>query len=175
MKIIDIFANGKLYAFHYNGEENHELDRLIDLWNDPTHLHAFIKTHFKDVPKDKTSYQVFNDILNNVGELEDILDEIATDGNRQFKEFFSPLHNQEYKVVELSMQKGKKNYLRLYALKIDDNCFVITGGAIKFTHLMEERPHTLEELNKINRCRDFLKSHGVFDNDSFYEFITQDL
>ena len=116
MKIIDIFDNGKLYAFQYNGQENHELDRLLDLWNDPSHLYAFIKTNFRDVPKDKTSYQVFNDILNNVSELEDILDEIANDGKRQFKEFFSPLHNQEYKVVALSMQKGRKNYLRLYAL-----------------------------------------------------------
>lgn len=175
MKIIDIFANRKLYAVKYDGEDFHELDRLLDLWNDPSHLQTFVKTNSKDLPKDRTSYQVINDILNNVSELEDILDEIANDGNRQFKEFFSPLYNQEYKVVELSMQKGRKNYLRLYALKIDDNCFLITGGAIKFTHLMEERPHTLEELNKINRCRDFLKSNGVFDDGSFYEFITQDL
>ena len=175
MKIIDIFANRKLYAFQYDGEHDHELDRLLDLWNDPMYLHAFIKKNVKDVPVDKGAYRVFNEILNNTGELEDILDEIATDGNRQFEEFFSPLYNQEYKVVELSMQKGRKNYLRLYALKIDDNCFLITGGAIKFTHLMEERPHTLEELNKINRCRDFLKSNGVFDDGSFYEFINQDL
>jgi hypothetical protein len=116
---------------------------------------------------------VFNEILDNANDIEDILIEIAEDDDRQFEEFFKPLHNQEYKVVQLSMQKGRKNYLRLYALKIDENCFVITGGAIKFTHLMKERPHTLIELNKINKCKDFLKSNNVFDNDSFYEFINQ--
>jgi hypothetical protein len=173
--IIDIFANRKLYAFKYNGEVDHELDRLLALWNDPSYLINFINSNASDIPKDKTAYFVFKDILKNTDVLEDIIEEIATDENREFEEFFSPLHNQEYKVVELSMQKGRRNYLRLYAIKIDDNCFVITGGAIKFTHLMEERPHTLEELNKIKHCKDFLKSNGVFDNDSFYEFITQDL
>jgi hypothetical protein len=175
MKIVDIFANGKLYAFHYDGEKDHELDRLLDLWNDPNYLYGFITQHKSDTPKDKTPYKLYNEILDNANELEDILDEIATDNDRQFEEFFKPLHNQEYKLVELSLQKGRKDYLRLYALKIDNNCFVITGGAIKFTHLMEERPHTLTELNKIKSCKDLLLSHGVFDADSFYEFITQDL
>lgn len=173
MKIIDIFANGKLFAIKYEGEEYHELDRLLNLWNDPSFLHLFLKNNRADIPYDRTSYQVLNDILDDVNILEDILNEIATDESRQFKEFFSPLYNQEYKVVVLSMQKGRKNFLRLYALKICDNCFLITGGAIKFTHLMENRPHTLEELNKIKRCKDYLKSNGVFDDDSFYEFITQ--
>ena len=144
MKIVDIFANGKLFAFHYKGENDHELERLLDLWNDPNYLYGFIATHSKDTPKDKTPYKLYNEILDNANDLEDILDDIATDNDRQFEAFFKPLHNQEFKVVELSMQKGRKNYLRLYALRIDDNCFVITGGAIKFTHLMEERPHTLE-------------------------------
>lgn len=175
MKIVDIFANGKLYAFQYKGEKDHELERLLNLWNDPNYLYGFIATHRKDTPKDKTPYKLYNEILDNANDLEDILDDIATDNDRQFEEFFKPLHNQEFKVVELSMQKGRKNYLRLYALRIDYNCFVITGGTIKFTHLMEERPHTLEELNKIKRCKDFLKSNGVFDNDSFYEFINKDL
>jgi hypothetical protein len=173
MKIIDIFANGKLYAFKYNGETDHELERLLNLWNDTNYLHTFIKTHNKDISNYKAPYKVFNEILDNANDIEDILIEIAEDDDRQFEEFFKPLHNQEYKVVQLSMQKGRKNYLRLYALKIDENCFVITGGAIKFTHLMKERPHTLIELNKINKCKDFLKSNNVFDNDSFYEFINQ--
>lgn len=175
MKIIDIFANNKLYAFQYKDEPHHELERLLQLWGDPVYLHDFIKQNDKDKPKDRTAYQFANDILFNLDELEDNLYEIANDEKRHFEEFFRPLHNNEYKVVQLSMQKGRKNCLRLYALKIDTNCFVLTGGAIKLTQHMEDRPHTLIELQKIKLCRDFLKSNGVFDQDSLYEFITQEL
>ena len=63
--------------------------------------------------------------------------------------------------------------MRLFAIKIDNNCFVITGGAIKFHHLNKDRPHTQKEMQKINRCRDYLKDNGVFDADSFYEFLNE--
>ena len=61
----------------------------------------------------------------------------------------------------------------IVAIKIDNNCFVITGGAIKFHHLNKDRPHTQKEMQKINRCRDYLKDNGVFDADSFYEFLNE--
>jgi hypothetical protein len=47
---------------------------------------------------------------------------------------------------------------------------VITGGAIKLTRTMQERQHTKKELDKLNRCRDFLRGQDVFDADSFFEF-----
>src|SRR5690606_7035750 len=109
--------------------------------------------------KDKTVEKVVNEIISNANEIDDTLHELSEDNMRKLDEFFKPLNNQEYKIVELSKQKGRKNYLRIYALRIDTNCFVITGGAIKFTHLMAEREHTRMELEKINHCRDYLKSN----------------
>lgn len=77
--------------------------------------------------------------------------------------------------IYLSMQKGKisRNQLRLYALKIDENCFVITGGAIKMTQKMSEHEETSNELDKLIKARNHLNANGVFDNESFYEFITE--
>ena len=65
--------------------------------------------------------------------------------------------------------------MRLYAIKVDENCFLITGGTIKFHHLMRERPHTALELEKINQCKDYLKENSVFDAESFVEFINVQL
>jgi hypothetical protein len=45
--------------------------------------------------------------------------------------------------------------LRLYALKIDKDCFVITGGAIKVSQKMQE--------------------NGVFDSESFFELLSEQL
>lgn len=174
MKIINIFANEKLYAFHYEGEEDHELDRLLISWTEPEYLHKFLKANAKDIPNNKSLNQIFNEIQDNADEIEDLLIEIAESNERQFEEFFKALDNNEYKVLELSRQKGRKNYLRIYALRIDKNCFVITGGAIKFTHLMQDRKHTQQELNKIELCRNYLKENGIIDADSFYEFLNQD-
>ena len=174
MKIIDIFANEKLFTFHYEGEDDHELDRLLNSWTELEYLHKFLKANAKDIPNNKSPNQIFNEIQDNADEIEDLLIEIAESNERQFEEFFKALDNNEYKVLELSRQKGRKNYLRIYALRIDKNCFVITGGAIKFTHLMQDRKHTQQELNKIEMCRNYLKENGIIDADSFYEFLNQD-
>ena len=96
--------------------------------------------------------------------------EISKNPNK-LNEFFRPLSNQEFLLIELSKQKARRNYLRLYAIRIDTNCFVITGGAIKFHHLNHERKHTQLEMEKLNKCRDYLKANNVFDSDSFYELI----
>lgn len=174
MKIVPIFAK-KLYTFQYKDELLNELDRLLELWNDTSLLYQFAKDNRQDIPKDKTIEKVVNEIINNANEIDDTLHELSKNNTRKLDEFFKPLNNQEYKIVELSKQKGRKNYLRIYALRIDTNCFVITGGAIKFTHLMNERDHTKKELSKINHCRDYLKSNGVIDTDSFYEFLNESI
>ena len=55
------------------------------------------------------------------------------------------------------------------------NVFVITGGAIKLTRTMQERSHTQAELDKINQCRQYLASNGVFDSDSFISMIEEEI
>ena len=106
--------------------------------------------------------------------IDDYLLEIAENPKGKLESFFKQLDNNEYQIKYLSKQKGRENYLRLYALKVDENCFIITGGAIKLTLKMEERKHTQFELNKLDLCRQFLKDKGIFDADGFYEFIKEE-
>ena len=62
-----------------------------------------------------------------------------------------------------------KSWLRIYALKIDENVYVITGGAIKLTKTMLEREHTKHELEKLERCHDYLREEGISDIEGFKE------
>ena len=62
----------------------------------------------------------------------------------------------------------------LWDFFLEKNVFVITGGAIKLTRTMQDRSHTQEELNKLNQCRQYLVSNGVFDSDSFVSMIEED-
>ncbi|MDD4672056.1 MAG: hypothetical protein PHI03_03905 [Bacteroidales bacterium] len=172
MKIVRIFAD-QLFAFHYETEADNVLRKLLSLWNDIAHLHQFVMRHKADVPQNLPIPTLISQLIDNANHIDDTLNEISTAPHRSLEEFFNPLNNQEYHIVELSKQKGRKNYLRLYAIRIDKNCFVITGGAIKFHHLNRDRPHTQQEMKKIDKCRNYLKDNGVFDVDSFHEFLKE--
>lgn len=172
MKIVRVFAD-QLFAFHYQGEEMNELRRLLTLWNDTTYLYKFVRENESDVPKNVPTFELVSLLIDNANEIDNTLDQISNTSERSLEEFFKPLDNQEYQIVELSKQKGRKNYLRIFAIRIDVNCFVVTGGAIKFHHLNKDRPHTQKEMQKIDMCRNYLKSKNVFDVDSFYEFLNE--
>ena len=64
-------------------------------------------------------------------------------------------------------------WLRIYAIRLNDGKYIITGGAIKLTEKMQDRPHTAFELKKIEIVRDFLKSLGVFDDEGFIEYLEE--
>jgi len=169
MNIVSIFAD-KLFSFHYDNETENELKRLLSLWNDVSYLHQFLKENAQDsgsIPIEELLHRIIAD----ANYIDDLLYSLSKNQNEKLESFFKPLHNSEYQFQLLSLQKGRKNYLRIYAIKIEENCFVITGGAIKLTQSMRERNHTEKELDKLEKAKEFLKSNGVFDSDSFYEFL----
>lgn len=63
------------------------------------------------------------------------------------------------------------SWLRIYAIKLSEGIYVITGGAIKLTLKMEEREHTKQELVKMEKVRSFLLNENIIDNDSFVEYM----
>lgn len=49
--------------------------------------------------------------------------------------------------------------------------YLITGGAIKLTYTMEERSHTLIELERMEFVRNHLIDNGVTDLEGFVDFV----
>ena len=87
------------------------------------------------------------------------------------EDIFSPLHNSQYQILTLNKSKAKQTWLRLYALRVEDDVYIITGGAIKLTQKMQDRKHTNLELNKIESCRSFLLDQGIIDLEGVIEEI----
>lgn len=172
MKIVAIF-DSRLFSFRYPNEKTHELKRLLKLWNNPVYIIDFITEHAADIPEDIKPMQLASQIENDATTIEDYLLKLGTNRQGNFEFFFKSLDNNEYQIKPLSKRKGRMNFIRLYAIRIDNNCFVITGGAIKFTKLMQDREHTKIELQKLDRCREFLKNKGIYDAESYYEFIKE--
>ena len=83
---------------------------------------------------------------------------------------FRPLENSRTSEMLLGKEKAKvkdrpqhASWLRIYAIKLEPGCYIITGGAIKLTRTMQEREHTLKELNKMEQVRNYHTLKQVVD------------
>ena len=177
MKIINTFVPC-LYAFKYDGNSSDELERVFDQWTDAMFLNDFFEENEQDITIS------IEDAISKVSSeaifLRKRLIELANNTPNQLNQLFKNLDNNETTTKELSRQKAPNRWLRLYAIYVDENNYVITGGTIKLDdgaiahnhhYRMQDRPHTNNELSKINQCRDYLRDEGVIDNDSFQEIF----
>lgn len=96
-------------------------------------------------------------------------------------QLFKPLSQFDTKIQELSRGKARNwdrlqhpSWLRIYAIRLEPNVYVVTGGAIKLTATMQEREHTTIELKKLNQCRNYFFANDVFDKDSFMDLYKED-
>ncbi|QEK51880.1 hypothetical protein FYC62_09650 [Pedobacter aquae] len=169
MKIVSIFEDS-LFAICYGDGSLNEFDKLMDLWTNVAYLKEFaVNNKVVDVA------QFVEDRLAEADKLQDKLDEIMSNHD-PLEKYFMPLYNSETGFKILSLQKGKlsKSKLRIYAIKIDENMFLITGGAIKMSQEMKDHDDTKNELDKLNTAQQYLKSQGIFDYDSFFELLNEE-
>lgn len=173
MKIVRIFDN---HLFSFKFEENvNEFQRLFNLWNDIEYLEDFFDTNQKDLQCSFWEYisvdEAIEKTIYEAQILEDKLYELSQQRNKTdgLETLFRPLIDSQTRIVELNKSKAKRNWLRIYALKIEPNAYIIIGGTIKLTRTMQEREHTQNELNKIEKCRQYLLSEGIIDIEGITE------
>lgn len=176
-----ILENNSLWAVRYEGDDDNSLQKVFNQWNDPEQLWDFFTKNITDL----ASYfeitdvnQAIYDTIDDSRELECLILDISPDAN--LDKLFRPLDNNRTAEMTLGKEKARlKNrprhpsWLRLYAIKLEPGCYIITGGAIKLTHTMEEREHTLKELEKMEQVRNLLKDNGAIDADGFEDYLTE--
>ena len=143
-----------------------EYDLLMDRLKNPIYIRRYCKQNIKYLHSgfygNITLEQAINEIRQEVWKIIELL------GKSSLSSIFKPLINTEYRISALQKSKGKltgkefsKSKVRIYAIRIDENTFVITGGAIKLTHEMKDHPDTEGERKKIDLVRDWLKSKNL--------------
>ncbi len=168
-----------------------EFERLFTRWNDTEYLYDFFEANSDDLNsgfynEKFTIEQAVIRTLDEAVHLEEKLISIAEKGRTHpsvnLQILFKPLHNNENQVypppaLQYSKAYGvlRQTWLRVYALRIDKNLFIITGGAIKLTPDMNSREHLLAELNKLNQVKQFLITQNIIDLESLTEFLEIDL
>lgn len=174
MKIISIFAK-KLFAIQYSNDTEDIYTTLMEKWTDVYYVREFVKEHKVDI-KNINVNQVVQKIIADAQAIDDTLLDLAKDKQELIDQFFVPLSLSEHYVQLLSKEKGKVNYnthTRIYGIKIESDCYIITGGAIKFTQKMQDRHHTKKELQNINQVREYLISENIVDKDALLDLLNE--
>ena len=142
-------------------------------------LRSFFKKNWQDLEsyfKITDINQAIEDTIEDSDRLQGIIMDISPEAN--LDEIFHPLENFRTSEMLLGKEKARlkrvvrhSSWLRIYAIKLSEGIYVITGGAIKLTLKMNEREHTQKELTKLEKVRSFLLSENIIDNDSFVEYM----
>ena len=177
-----IIEDGRLWAVRYDGDADNILSVLFNQWNDVLWLRTFFKENIGDLTshfKITDANQAIRDTLEESDKIERLIMDISPKAD--LEKLFRPLNNSRTTDMLLGKEKARlkerikqhPSWLRIYALKLTSGIYIITGGAIKLTATMQERKHTLTELQKLEKVRNFLISENIIDNDSFIEYLSE--
>lgn len=176
-----ITEDGRLWAVRYEGAEDNALDAVFNQWNDVLWLREFFKANIDDL----VSYFKITDVndaiydtIEDSDKLECLILDISPDAD--LDKLFRPLENSRIDEKFLSKEKARihnrphhASWLRIYAIKLEPGKYIITGGAIKLTATMQEREHTLRELQNMEKVRQFLIANNVIDEDAFQDYLKE--
>lgn len=182
MEIVRIFAieNECLYSVQWDTETQNEWRRLFNCWNDVEYLFDFFEKHKRDLQK-KYGHEMSTEdavtlVMDEAREIEQSILEAARNGSTDFRKslqtWFKPLDDTSAAIVEFSMEKTrlrkKSPMLRIYAVRLAANVYVVSGGAIKLTNKMNEAIHLEQERTKLEMTKEYLRNispdaDGVFE------------
>lgn len=174
MKLVRIFvaedSEDGLWAIQLDGQPQSEFDRFFKLANDVEWLYSFFDQNRSDLHSGFFGYTSLEDAvsrtLEEAGEMEDTLFDYSElgfgNGTTNLQNLFKPLNNFEYTIASHQKSKARirKGWLRLYAIRLAKNCYLVTGGAIKLTQDMK-RAHLQDELKKLELTKQFLRDNGI--------------
>ena len=177
-KILD---NNTLWAVRYEGTADNALQTLFEQWSDPEWLVNFFMENVSDLEsyfKITDINQAIYDTIDDNQRLQCLILDLSPDADLDL--LFRPLENSRISEMLLGKEKARLkdrprhvSWLRIYAIKLEPGCYIITGGAIKLTRTMQEREHTLAELGKMEQVRNFLISNQAIDADGFVDFLSE--
>ena len=184
MKIVGTFAivNKCLLAVQFDGRESDEFDLLFTKWQDIAFLKQFFEDNISDLKRgffgDITVREAVFRTIKEAKQMHTRIKRIAKEGlndsDKTLQDLvFTQLHKDDFSIQHLQSKAYGQTYhswLRLYAVRIEANLYVVSGGAIKLTKTMQERSHLIVELNKLKATVEYLREEGLFDGED-YDFI----
>lgn len=168
-------VNESLFSIRFDHEPTDEFSRLFNSWQDVEYLEAFFEDHQEDLDlkfwRGISIEDAISKTIRDARKLEQKLIQIAESGKTSKDEtltsFFKPLSNSttKFSLFEKNKVTGLEHpsWLRIYAIRLEVNLFVISGGGIKLTQTMNEREHLRQELQKLEIVKNYLQNQDNID------------
>ncbi len=182
MEIVSIYDEW-LYSIQFDEEDLNEYVRIFKEWHNLDYLvrffsdnSDFINTPFwKNAGLDPSAPEFSAlRVLEEAEELEAYISELVSNMNLgekpDFDEYFHFLDGKYKCLWTLEPMKsygtGMPSLLRLYAIKIDSNCYLIVYGGIKLGATIQDSPVLKDNVfKKIDEVLCYLRVNGIADSD----------
>lgn len=180
MEIIEIYPP-YIYSVKYDGNDENEFDRLLDEWNDVSFVVDFFERNKEYLKNDiwkavKEPERAAGQVLFEAECIETLFDELACNTkngkHKDFDSFFKSLDGKyQYELEYIPMKSYgsvKPSLLRIYAIKLKSNVYIIIGGGIKLARTIQDSPGLKDNIiNNIDLVRTWLKDNGILNTDDF--------
>lgn len=181
LTILPIFTeqNQGIYAIKLKHEVLDELEKLENNWSNPEYLRAFFKEHQDLLSTGKyEDYTINEAVIKTLKDGQVLLDQLFDYAEVGFEDpecnlsaFFTPLHESDKsKLLPYEQCKAygvhiDNGWLRIYAIRLSVNTYIVTGGGIKLVRKMQESKYLEAELSKLKLTQELLKANGILDGD----------
>ena len=180
MKLIPIFA-GNIWSVVFDDSVNDAYNDEFNRWFDTEYVFNFLYEHAEEVkqsPWNSFSIEELTQMVVDEAEMfEARLKDMHDNQYDRFDEEFENLSKNETKIYLIESKAYgkpvslKPSLLRLYAIRIDKDQYVITGGGIKLVHDMKDSVELNMELDKLKTVRDWLYTAGIHISDDVESLI----
>jgi len=173
---LETIIEDALYAILWEGELHNSLDQMAISYTDAAFLHQYFHenveklTYYKNpsyTPSD-AAMRTQREAIALIQELKDLASDSLTGNSNSLDDLFEPLHAVDvyshpryYTDVKAKGYPDEAPWLRVYAVKCDDDLYVITGFGLKLVRDMRDDPELVTELQKLEIATDYLRSIGM--------------
>lgn len=168
-----------IYSIKYDGQTLNELDRLLEEWRDLDRLTDFFEVNMNYLKTETWStisepetaiFQVTEEADNLEIRLREIFENTRKNKQPDFDSHFKFLDGKykfEFEYVPMkSYGTHTPSFIRLYAIKMDTNKYIITGGGIKLCRTIQESPDLKDHvIQNIDAVRSWLRNNGIYMDD----------
>lgn len=170
MKLVTIFDD-RIWSVVYDDSIEDAFNDEFDRWHNAEYVYNYIlenidsknNSPWRNYSAKKLAAMVKNEAIM----FESRLEELYKNGFKDFDNEFVNLSKGAYE-LQLIESKAygkpielKPSLLRLYAIRIEKDKYVITGGAIKFVHEMKDSKDLTRELDKLRTVKEWLKGNSI--------------
>ncbi len=181
MEIVDIFVveKGSLYAVMFDGFDCDEFALAFRNWGDIEYLEDFFESHkydlllgdYKDIAVEEAILKTVEESLSFESKIRKVAQKGSFANKTSLQDLiFYPLKKNDTKyLLQESKAYGsnEKSWLRIYAVRISPNRYVVSGSAIKLRDTMRDAENTKKELLKLELTSRYLKDLGYLTDDDF--------